>query len=200
MAMQKFIESVNMVINDNSNVEGFTIPAEAEHISNFLKQNHDIKLVGEIGFNVGMSSASMLNTRDDILVYSFDIGHHPYIQRQKQIIDDCFPGRHILLLGDSTKTLPMLYKLQPTILFDFIFVDGGHQDPIPYIDMINSLKLLKPGGYMCVDDYCKEYGTKGVIQAYDILKEEKKVVHLGLFECNDRGWVYCRKPLDNINT
>jgi hypothetical protein len=61
---------------------------------------------------------------------------------------------------------------------------------------MNSLSLLKPGGYMCVDDYCTEYGTKGVIQAYNKLVEEKKVEHLGHYHSGDRGWVYCRKPLE----
>jgi predicted O-methyltransferase YrrM len=194
--MQKFIDSVNVIIQKDPGVEGFTIPQEASHISNFLKENPDIKLVGEIGFNVGMSSASMLNTRDDILVYSFDIGHHPHIQTQKKVIDECFPDRHVLLLGDSTKTLPLLYKLQPGPLFDFIFVDGGHQDPVPYLDMMNSLKLLKPGGYMCVDDYCEQWGKYGVIQAYNKLVENGDVEHLASYKFGDRGWVYCRKPLE----
>jgi hypothetical protein len=194
--MDKFIASVNRIIENDPGVEGFTIPQEALHISNFLKENSELKLVGEIGFNVGMSCAHMLNVRDDISVYSFDIGHHPHIQTQKKVIDECFPGRHVLLLGDSTKTLPMLHTLQPGTRFDFIFVDGGHQDPVPYLDMINSLKLLKPGGYMCVDDYCPAWGIYGVIQAYNKLVEEKMVEHLGCYEYKDRGWVYCRKPLE----
>jgi len=195
--MEKFIASVNRIIENDPGVEGFTISQEALHISNFLKENPDLKLVGEIGFNVGMSCAHMLNVRDDICVYSFDIGHHPHIQTQKKVIDECFPGRHVLLLGDSTKTLPMLHTLQPSILFDFIFVDGGHQDPVPYLDMMNSLKLLKPGGVMCVDDYCPAWGIYGVIQAYNKLVEEKRVEHLGCYDYKDRGWVYCRKPLES---
>jgi predicted O-methyltransferase YrrM len=195
MAMEKFIQSVVKIVENDPYVEGFTIPQEANDICVFLQNNPSIKLIGEIGFNVGMSCANMLNVRDDIHVYSFDIGHHPHIQKQKQIIDECFPNRHVLILGDSTKTLPMLNQLQPAIGFDFIFVDGGHEHPIPYLDMINSLSLLKPGGYMCVDDYCEQWGKFGVIQAYNTLMEEKKIEHISFHRFNDRGWAYCRKPL-----
>ncbi len=191
--MDKILQSVHSINATTPGIEGFTIPEEARSLQNFLDTHPEITRIGEIGFNVGMSCAAMLTVRDDIKVYSFDIGHHSYIQKQKNIIDECFPDRHVLIIGDSTKTLPLLYDLNPNNLFNFIFIDGGHTDPVPYIDMKNSLKLLKPGGYMCIDDYCIKWGSNGVIQAYHKIIEEKLVEPLERYDYEDRGWVYCRK-------
>ena len=57
--------------------------------------------------------------------------------------------------------------------FDFIYIDGDHFDA--YNDMTNYYPLLKEGGYLCGDDYKKEwFGTK-VIEDVDRFVEERKL-------------------------
>ena len=70
---------------------------------------------------------------------------------------------------------------------------GGHIAPVPENDMRNLLKLLKPGGFMCIDDYNMQYGYLGVIQAVDKLIEESLLEKVKVCEAADRSWIYCRK-------
>lgn len=192
--LEKFIRSVIDVTKKNPGIEGFTIPQQAQSIVEFLHTHPECKVIGEVGFNVGMSSAFMLAVREDTTVYSFDLFEKTYSLEQKRMIDSCFPGRHLLIAGDSTQSIPLLSKISPTPLFDFVFIDGGHEEPVPHLDIENFLKLLKPGGYMCVDDYCQAWGTKGVIRAYDTFVNQNKLIHLSQHSHNDRGWVFAQKP------
>ncbi len=190
----KFAESVMECCRDDPGIEGFTIPQQAQSIADFLFSHSECKILGEVGFNVGMSSAVMLSVRPDTTVYSFDLFEKPYSLRQKRVIDSLYPGRHLILTGDSTQTIPLLHKISPTPMFDFVFIDGGHEHPIPATDIDNFLALLKPGGYMCVDDYCESWGNKGVIYAYDAAVKDGKLVHLSTHSHQDRGWVFAQKP------
>jgi predicted O-methyltransferase YrrM len=191
---QKFAESVIKCCQETPGIEGFTVPEQAQSIAEFLFSHPECKILGEVGFNVGMSSAVMLSVRPDTLVYSFDLFEKSYSLSQKKLIDSLFPNRHLVLTGDSTQTIPLLQKLSPIPMFDFVFIDGGHEHPVPELDIKNFLTLLKPGGFMCVDDYCDSWGTKGVISAYDAAVKEGKLKHLSTHSHKDRGWVFAQKP------
>jgi predicted O-methyltransferase YrrM len=191
--IQTFLESVQKVCIETPGIEGFTLPEQAQSIIEFLNAHPDCKILGEVGFNVGVSSAFMLGVRPDTLVYSFDLFEKSYSLAQKRMIDSIFPGRHLVITGDSTQTIPLLSKISKPI-FDFVFIDGGHEHPVPYLDIQNFLDLLKPGGYMCVDDYCESWGMKGVISAYNTFVKEGKLIHMSQHSFADRGWVFAQKP------
>ena len=60
-------------------------------------------------------------------------------------------GRKVTLItGDSRDVLPQLYAQGK--LYDTIYVDGDHSAVGCLIDLHNSLKLLKHGGIILVDD------------------------------------------------
>ena len=192
--MNTFVQSVIQLQTTLPFVEGFTIPQQANQLEEFLKGHPEIKCIGEVGFNVGMSSATFLNISPDTIVYAFDLGEWPYVAKQKQLIDTLWPNRHMLTIGDSRVSVPQfstLVKNEP--IFDFVFIDGGHQGDVPYSDMTNFLKLLKPGGIMCIDDICGEPYARPVVAAYQRLLSEKKVEHSIHYDCAPRGWAYCRK-------
>tara|TARA_B100000287_G_scaffold409376_1_gene436672 strand:- start:1634 stop:2224 length:591 start_codon:yes stop_codon:yes gene_type:complete len=54
-----------------------------------------------------------------------------------------------IIKGDSSKTLGWL----PDDYFDFIYVDGNHDEKAVIQDAILSFRTLKPGGIMAFDDY-----------------------------------------------
>ncbi len=192
--LNKFVESViSLVSNKEQFVEGFMIPKQSQQLIEFLQEHPEIETIAETGFNVGMSSAAMLSVRPNVKIWSFDLAEHNYVIKQKHLIDRLFPLRHTLLIGDTTQTLPNLNKLIKEPVFDFVFIDGGHVAPVPESDMRNLLTLLKPGGFMCIDDYNLLYGYYGVIQAVDALIEEKLLEKITVYEANDRSWVYCKK-------
>lgn len=192
--MDIFINSLNDLLNNQSiEVEGFILEDQARQIQQFLMNNPQIKVIAESGFNAGMSSAVMLNTRPDITVYSFDDIAHEYTPIQKNVIDSAFPNRHTLIAGNTLNSLPRMLDLIKEPLFDFVFVDGGHTAPVPESDIRNFLQLLKPGHCMCVDDYNKKCGYLGVVDAVDKVIQEKLVEVVELFETYDRTWIYLRK-------
>jgi predicted O-methyltransferase YrrM len=191
--LELFTKSIIQLIQTHPGIEGFMVPQQSVQLMNFLHCHPEIQMIAETGFNVGMSSATMLSVRPEIKIWSFDLCSHPYVPKQKQIIDDLFPSRHTLIIGDSTQTLPNFNVAAKEDIFDFVFVDGGHVAPVPEKDMRNLLKHLKPGGYMCIDDYNHIHGSQGVMQAVDKLIDEKLLEKLDVHSEMDRSWVYCRK-------
>jgi len=50
--------------------------------------------------------------------------------------------------------------------FDLVLIDGGHFDPIPYLDLVNYAPKVKQGGYLLIDDISNSHpdGTIGLIK------------------------------------
>lgn len=132
--------------------EGGTGKDEMTFFLNFLRKHTHIKTILEIGFNAGLSATTFLHARPDITVISVDIGEHDYVLTAKRWIDKEFPNRHLLFIGDSMKVLPQLMKQFPCYKPDMIFVDGGHEEPCPRIDISNAIKMAKPDTFIIIDD------------------------------------------------
>lgn len=175
-------------------VEGSCSEEQRHFIINFCQtQNPPILRVLEIGFNGGLSAAAFLGAHPDIHVVSFDLGEWPYVKDAKQLIDELFPGRHTLIIGDSTVTVPQFHSEQS---FDLAFVDGGHHTPVPDKDIANCLPLLRgSNGYIIMDDYCEAYGKFGVIRAYDqaVQRGDIQTIKGPFLGHEGRGWVVGQK-------
>ncbi len=53
-----------------------------------------------------------------------------------------------MIQGLSDQILPKFAKID----FDFVFIDGGHEFPVPIIDWHYTYKSLKKGGFVGIDD------------------------------------------------
>lgn len=131
--------------------EGSADEAELNYLAG-LAQQPGVKRIAEIGFNAGMSSYAFLYANPDATVVSFDIGEYDYGPSAKDIIDEEFPGRHELILGDSTKTVPEYHAAHPEEKFDLIFIDGGHDYEIAKADIKNMRKLATKNTIVVTDD------------------------------------------------
>ena len=174
--------------------EGSIGPEHIDFIHAFCSRPN-VRRVLEIGFNGGISSAAFLSARPDIEVVSFDLGAWPYVADAKRLVDELFPGRHTLILGDSTVTVPE-YNTDNAEPFDLAFVDGGHTTPVPDLDIANCLPLLRAhDGFVIVDDYCEAYGSEGVIRAYDAAVErgDLRTVAGPYSASGGRGWIVAKK-------
>lgn len=143
--------------------------------------------VMEIGFNAGHSAEVFLSNNPTLDLTSFDLGIHTYVLPAKQFIDAAFPGRHTLILGDSTKSLPKFIRDYPNTKYDVIFIDGGHDYPIAYSDLTHCMQLAHSNTIVILDDvvYTPELEaewTKGPKQSWDEYKESDKIIQKGAEE------------------
>lgn len=124
-------------------------PEKMLHLTNLSKGK---KKMLQVGFNGGHSAEILLNGSDpNSTLISFDIGVHSYVNLCKNEIEQKFPNRHTLILGDSLLTLPS-FTLNNLHSFDLIFIDGGHTYEIASSDINCAFQLGKSGGTIIVDD------------------------------------------------
>ena len=126
-------------------IEGFCeqVPQQLVDLNEITKGKKNIL---EIGFNAGHSSLLFLENGCENVI-SFDIGMHNYTKFGKKYIDNYFPNRHSLILGDSNNTVPLF-----NVLVDVIFIDGGHDYPIAKADLINCKRFANKETVLILDD------------------------------------------------
>ena len=132
--------------------EGYSqqLPEQSKFLREMVNKEN-VKNVMEIGFNAGHSAELFLSSNKNINLVSFDIGEHLCSLWGKNFIDQKYPNRHKLVLGDSTKTVPEFSKNNNT-KFDLIFIDGGHTYDIALADIKNCKELAHPETIVIVDD------------------------------------------------
>jgi predicted O-methyltransferase YrrM len=163
--------------------------AQQQFLYDFLQEHPEIKNVLETGFHVGLSAAIMMEARPDIRVVSSDIFWFDYTRRAKLLLDIYYPGRNILLAGNSVNTLPTFFNTVPYTP-DFVFIDGGHERPVPYIDLYHILSHVKEGTPIMIDDYCEEHGQHCVIEAVNTFVDIGSLERVQMYSSQDRGWVF----------
>lgn len=132
-------------------LEGSTSAEELLYLASTAKRTGAL-LIGEIGFNAGFSTQTFLSTSPDTRVVSFDLVEHGYTKVAKKIVDQKFPGRHTLVAGDSTKTVPQYAAENPDVRFDLVFIDGGHDYAVAKADVANMRPLCTPETAVIIDD------------------------------------------------
>ena len=174
--------------------EGYSQLCEKK--TNFLKnivQDKSIKNVMEIGFNGGHSAEIFLSANTDIKLTSFDLGHHSYVSTGKQYIDNTFPNRHTLILGNSLNTVPKYLENNNTT-FDIIFIDGGHDYHIAKGDLLNCKKFAHSKTIVIMDDTVNNNKwimkwNLGPNRAWKELKNDKEITEIGYEDCSPgRGY------------
>jgi predicted O-methyltransferase YrrM len=176
-------------------IEGSVSEKQIIYFIDYLIQNPNIKNVLEIGFNLGSTAAAFLSARNDTNVISIDIGFHEYIKDAKKIIDNFFPNRHTLLVGDSKILMRKIEQLYPKFKADLIFIDGDHIEPTPIIDLRNALYLSDNDTTIILDDCCLKNGHSGVIQAYlEVIKTKEIDINRSLlYSDNYTGMAIMKK-------
>lgn len=163
-------------------IEGTTSEEECLYLMNLVRQNSP-KLVGEIGFLAGFSSYAFLEADPDLQVVSFDIGWHDVVKYAKEFIDEKFPGRHTLIMGDSRETIPKYHREYPDIVFDLFFIDGGHDYEIAKADLVNVRSLCNPSSLVVIDDLMpwKPWG-KGPTKAWTEMIEQGAIKQIEIIK------------------
>jgi len=100
--------------------------------------NYPIHNVSEIGFNAGHSAAIFLNSTNINNCTSFDLCTHTYSSMAKQYMKQKYKHRLTIICGNSQVTIPKYNSHR----FDLVFIDGGHYNNVPYLDIQNSISYL----------------------------------------------------------
>jgi len=164
----KLLQGLTDAIADYHMIEGgsFQLTHQVARLRELVYKTSP-KSIMEIGFNAGHSALLFLAiTPPETKVVSFDLGEYAYVFAAKRYIDAVFPGRHTLVTGDSTTTVPkyeeqVAHRMKnpftaPPLRFDLIFIDGGHQRDVPLKDILNSQRLAAgPHTIVATDDICR---------------------------------------------
>lgn len=155
--------------------EGYSqqVPQQVSDLIHLTSQSN-VKIM-EIGFNAGHSAEIFLKHNPSASLLSFDLGLHRYIGLAKRYIDINYPGRHKLIIGDSTEMIPHFIENNPGSKFDIIFIDGGHQYKIAKQDLNNCFKLAHKDTIVILDD---TMFTRGWEQEYTIGPTQTWTEHL----------------------
>jgi predicted O-methyltransferase YrrM len=94
--------------------------------------------------------------------------------------------------GDSKITVPLYFQKYPDKKFDYILVDGGHDEITAYQDLKNVVNYCDKGGYIVFDDICPE--SYNLIGVWEKFKKEHES-EFDFFEIMHRkgiGWAVKR--------
>ena len=154
--------------------EGSLDKDQVDFFNDLIRKNKWMHRVGEIGFNVGISSDTFLRASPFINVTSFDIIIHEYVYDAKEFIDKKYPRRHLLIGGNSQYTVPYFHRKFPQVKFDLIFIDGDHSFFGAKQDIINMKLFSHKDTIMVFDDILPHKGSgAGPTKAWDWCKENK---------------------------
>lgn len=161
--------------------------------------------IAEIGFNVGYSTIGFLQSSPDVTVVSFELDHRSCVKLAKEFIDELYPGRHELVLGDSVQTVAEYADAHasPANRFDLVFIDGGHEYEVASADIRNARRIAAPGAVVVMDDLTPWYlwGTgpdrawreavsAGLVEPVEYLVDGERVESIE--GPADRAWVVGR--------
>jgi predicted O-methyltransferase YrrM len=143
MELSKYLDAMHVEVGEGYSQQ---VPEQVADLIQITK-GRKINMM-EIGFNAGHSAEIFLYNNPDLILTSFDLGIHEYLEKSKEIIDSTYPGRHTLILGDSTTTIPNM----PDTTYDIIFIDGGHEYHIAAADMANCRRFSHKDTLVLLDD------------------------------------------------
>ena len=110
----------------------------------------------EIGLFEGMSTIWMLEnilTEEKSQIFCIDAWAEwtgdAFVRFISNINKTGLKDKVHIVKGDSSEEL----RIFPKEYFDFIYVDGNHDEKAVIKDAINSFRILKKGGIMALDDY-----------------------------------------------
>jgi predicted O-methyltransferase YrrM len=142
-----------------STPEGYISPGQADFLYHLIGLVRP-KLVAETGFNAGHSAVVILQAMKRYgagRLVSFDIGQHTAVDQGEAFVNARFPNRFTLIRGDTKHTLaPHLGDVldaDSDATLDLAIVDGGHDIETARADMVIMEALLRPGGYLWLDDF-----------------------------------------------
>ncbi len=129
-----------------------------------LAANPAVKVMCEVGFNAGHSSAVMLSAQPGTMLVSFDLQELPYSQRMPAVMKAVYGDRFYLVSGRSNDAMPAFALAGGHC--DLVSVDGQH-DRMVVTDVLNAIQMSREGAVVVADDTSSSFAE--VLRAWDDL-------------------------------
>lgn len=143
-----------------------------DHRRTLLESLDPVEASLEIGVLQGAFSRRIIDTLSP--------RHHTMIDTQPEMIDlNLFQGLDVeikILKGKSSDVL----KTLPNSSFDFIYIDGAHDEDSVAGDLTQSTRLLRPGGVVMLNDYCIWSPNQAVV--YGVMAAVNKFLAASSYE------------------
>jgi FkbM family methyltransferase len=217
--MKTLFDGLSAALLEYNVIEGFSFQLNRQiaRLAELITKRNPQSIL-EIGFNGGHSALLFLAiTPPETKVVSFDLGLYSHVFAAKRYIDAVFPGRHTLVTGDSTNTVPA-YEDQvahrvplPPRTFDFLFVDGGHEGEIPLKDLVNCMRLASENHIVAMDDVNrvrkeKTHWNKTPTLAWELMTSSNFIIEEGyedyfhpeVYHSSGRGMAWGRYTVNNV--
>lgn len=153
---------------------------------NVLNKNPRIVRIAEIGFRSGRSADLFLSAREQISVVSFDVASSPYLEEGKEYVDARYPGRHVLIQGDSLQSIRSYAKEHPEETFDLIFINAGEDYSAAWHGLYNMKMLSHSGTVLVMNDAAQLSASH---RAWMRALRTKLVVQRRQFSAKERSWI-----------
>jgi predicted O-methyltransferase YrrM len=187
--INKFIQEINKLDVKVGSVNY----GQIQFLTELLQKLPHIKRILETGFHIGLSAAVFLDVRDDIEVVSFDIFWFDYTRKAKLLLDKYYPMKNLLIAGNTIGSLRLYLERTKDQPIDMVFIDGGHEWPIPYYDLQVVLSYVKEDTIIVVDDYCEAHGMQGVIRSVDEIIKKGLLKDVMVVRSEDRGMIVAKR-------
>ena len=155
-----------------------------------IGQIHEVRSILEIGTSSGHFTTFLANLFSASEIHTWDLPSESFsttavdsylairdgygdqtIQSQARL--DKLPNV-VQVRRDSTQ---LIYESR---LFDAIWVDGDHTFPVVAFDVMNALRLVPPGGWICVDDIRLSDRKGSLLGLQETYKTVKHLASTGL--------------------
>jgi predicted O-methyltransferase YrrM len=134
----------------------------------FAQQNGlMISNICEVGVMAGSSSVVMMMQAPTANWWGFDYALDTMLRTQGagEFLQKAFPGKALLTIGDSLKTVPKFYDENPSVMCDVVFLDGGKTYDLRKGDLQNFYKMSSNKTIVFMDEICGNDYVSGHMNA-----------------------------------
>ena len=165
------IEKINLL---KKKYPGIISPMFSEHsvILSSLSQKYRFKTILEIGTYDGRNALLLSKLFKGSKVDTYDL--HPKNAFYKKWFKEKNVKKKIKDKSINFIKKDSFYLINIKKKYDLIVIDGDHHNPIFTFDLCNSLRLVKKGGFVLIDDVHHDISNKSfaIKQTLDILNEK----------------------------
>ena len=126
-----------------------------------------ISNICEVGVMAGSSSVVMMMQAPTANWWGFDYALDTMLRTQGagEFLQKAFPGKALLTIGDSLKTVPKFYDENPSVMCDVVFLDGGKTYDLRKGDLQNFYKMSSNKTIVFMDEICGNDYVSGHMNA-----------------------------------